>query len=56
VIIKEVLEQTGMFYHGPMTRDDVRALLVAQRLDLKLFTKLGCFLPDYEEWSANMEE
>jgi hypothetical protein len=56
VIMKEVLEQTGMFYHGPMTRDDVRALLVAQRLDLKPFTKLGCFLPDYEDWNADMEE
>ncbi|XP_073360718.1 uncharacterized protein [Aegilops tauschii subsp. strangulata] len=56
VIMKEVLELTGMFYHGPITWEDVRALLLAQRLDLKPFTKLGCFLPDYEDWTADMEE
>ena len=56
VIMKRVLEPTGMFYHGPMSREDVRTLLSAQRLDLKPFTKLGCFLPDYEDWTADMEE
>ena len=55
VIMKEVLEQTGMFYHGPMTRDDVRALLVTQRLDMKPFTKLGCVLPDLDGWNDMAE-
>ena len=55
VIMKQVLEPTGMFYHGPITRVDVRALLVAQRLDLKPLTKLGCFLPDYEDWNADLK-
>jgi hypothetical protein len=55
--MKEVLEQTGMFNHGPaMMREDVRALLFAQRLDLKHFTKLGSFLPDYEDWNDDMEK
>jgi hypothetical protein len=56
VIMKQVLEPTGMLYHGPIMREDVRALLVAQRLDLKPFKKLGCFLPDYEDWTADMED
>ena len=57
VIMKQVLEPIGLFYHGPaMTWDHVRALLIAQRLDLKPFKKLGCFLPDYEHWTANMED
>ena len=46
VIMKQVLEPTGMFYHGPITREDVRALLLTQRLALMPFKKLGCFLPD----------
>jgi hypothetical protein len=54
--MKEVLKNLGMFYHGLMSREDVRTLLRAQRLDLKPFTKLGCFLPDYEDWSTDMEE
>ena len=29
VIMKQVLEPTGMFYHGPITREDVRALVLA---------------------------
>ena len=56
VIMKKVLEPTEMFYHGPITRVDVQALLVAQRLDLKPFKKLGCFLPDYEDWTTDMED
>ena len=30
VIMKQVLEPTGMFYHGPITREDVRALLLGR--------------------------
>ena len=56
VIMKQVLEPTGMFYHGPITWEDVRALLLAQRLDLKPFKKLECFLPEYEDWTADMED
>ena len=29
VFMKMVLEPTGMFYHGPITREYVRALLLA---------------------------
>ena len=54
--MKEVFEQTMMFYHGPMTREDVQALLLAQCLDLKPFKMLGCFIPDYEDWTADMED
>ena len=55
-MMKQVLEPTGMFYHAPITWEDVQALLLTQRLDLKPFKKLGCFLPDYEDWPANMED
>ena len=56
VIMKQVVEQGGMFFHGPMRRENVRELLRAQRLDLKPFNKLGSFIPDYEDWGADMEE
>ena len=56
VVMKQVVEPRGMFYLGPITREDVRALLLAQHLDLKPFKKLGCFLPDYEDWTADMED
>ena len=56
VMMKQVLEPTGVFYHPPITRADVRALLLAQHLDLKPFKKLGCFLPNYEDWTADMED
>ena len=56
VIMNQVLVPKAMFYHGPITRVDVRALLLAQCLDLKPFKKLDCFLPDYEDWTADMDD
>ena len=50
-IVKEVPEKTGMFYEeGEMSWEDVRTRVAAQRLDLKLFTKLGDYLPDLDGW------
>ena len=46
LIMKQVIDPTGMFYHGIITREDVRALLVIQRLALMPLKKLGCFLAD----------
>ena len=56
VITKQVHKPIGMFYHGPITRVDVRALLVAQRVDMKPFTKLGCVLDDYEDWDEDLND
>ena len=51
IIMKEVLEKTGLFYEeGQMSREDVRTLIATQRLDLKPFTKLGGYLPDLDGW------
>ena len=56
IIMKEVLEQTGMFYEeGQMSREDVRTRVSAQRLDLKPFTKLGDYLPDLDGWNDMLE-
>jgi hypothetical protein len=56
VIMKEVVEKTGMFYEeGQMSREDVRTRVAAQRLDLKPFTSLGSFLPDLEGWHDMLE-
>ena len=51
IIMKEVVEKTGMFYEeGQMSREDVRTRVAAQRLDLKPFTSLGGYLPDLDGW------
>jgi hypothetical protein len=50
IIMKEVVEKTGMFYQGPVSRVDVRTQLAAQRLDLNPFTQLGDILPDLDGW------
>jgi hypothetical protein len=56
IIMKEVLEKTGMFYEeGEMSREDVRTRIAAQRLDMKPFTSLGDFLPDLEGWHDMLE-
>jgi hypothetical protein len=56
IIMKEVLEKTGMFYEeGQMSREDVRTRVAAQRLDLKPFTKLGDYLPDLDGWHDMLE-
>ena len=56
VIVKEVLDKTGLFYEeGQMSREDVRTRLAAQRLDLKPFTMLGDYLPDLDGWHYMLE-
>ena len=56
IIMKEVLEKTGMFYEkGQMPPEDVRTRVAAQRLDLKPFTKLGDYLPDLDGWHDMLE-
>lgn len=51
IIMKEVLEKTGLFYEeGQMSREDVRTRIAAQCLDLKPFSKLGDYLPDLDGW------
>ena len=56
VIVKEVLDKTGLFYEeGRMSWEDVRTCLAAQRLDLKPFTKLGDYLPDLDGWNDMLE-
>jgi hypothetical protein len=39
-----------MFYHGPISRADVKARVGMQRLDITPFNKLGCVLPDMDGW------
>ena len=56
IIMKEVVEKTGMFYEeGQMSREDVRTRVAAQRLDLKPFTRLGDYLPDLDGWHDMLE-
>ena len=56
VIMKEVLEKTGMFYEeGQMPREDVRTRVATQRLDLKTFTSLRDYLPDLDGWHDMLE-
>ena len=56
IIMKEVVEKTGMFYEeGQMSREDVRTRVAAQRLDQKPFTKLGDYLPDLDGWHGMLE-
>ena len=50
IIIKDVLEENGMFYGGPISRADVRTRIALQRQDMTPFTKLGCVLPDMDRW------
>jgi len=51
IIMKEVVEEKGMFHHGPISRADVRTRIGMQRQDLTPFTKLGCILPDMDGWN-----
>ncbi|XBI51893.1 hypothetical protein VPH35_034350 [Triticum aestivum] len=56
VIMKEVLDKTGMFYEeGQMKREDVRTRLAAQGLDLKPSAKLGDYLPELDGWNDMLE-
>ena len=44
IIMKDVLEENGMFYGGPISRADVRTRIALQRQDMTPFTKLGCMM------------
>ena len=56
VIVKEVLNKTGLFYEeGQMSQKDIRTCIAAQRLDLKPFTKLGDYLPELDGWHDMLE-
>ena len=56
IIMKEVVEKTGMFYEeGQMSREDVRTWIASQRLDMKPFTKLKDYLPDLDGWNDMLE-
>lgn len=50
IIMKDVLEENGMFYGGPISRADVRTRIALQRQDTRPFTKLGDILPDMDRW------
>ena len=50
IIMKDVLEENGMFYGGPISRADVRTRIALQRQDMLPFTKLGSTLPDMDRW------
>ena len=51
IIMKEVIDEKGMFHHGPISRDDVRTRIGMQRHDLTRFKKLGYILDDMEVWN-----
>ena len=51
IIMKEVVDEKGMFHHGPISRADVRTHIGMQRLDLTPFKKLGFILDDMEGWN-----
>jgi hypothetical protein len=51
IIMKEVIEEKGMFHHSPISRADVRTRIGMQRQDLTPFKKLGCILDDKEGWN-----
>ena len=51
IIMKEVVDEKGMFHHGPISRADVRTRIGMQRLDLTPFKKLGFVLDDMEGWN-----
>ena len=51
IIMKEVVEENGIFHHGPISRADVETCIGLQRLDLTPFTKLGCILEDLDGWN-----
>ena len=51
IIMKEVLEEKGMFHHGPISQADVRTRIGMQHVDLTPFNKLGFILDDMEGWN-----
>ena len=51
IIMKEVVEEKGMFHHGPISRADVWTRIGMQRQDLTPFKKLGSILDDMEGWN-----
>ena len=56
IIMNEVVGKTGMFYEeGQMSREDVRTRVAIQRLDVKPFTRLKDYLPDFDGWHDMLE-
>ena len=51
IIMKEVIDEKGMFHHDPILRADVRTRIGMQRHDLTRFKKLGYILDDMEVWN-----
>ena len=51
IIIKDVVEENGMLHGSPVLRADVRTRIGLQRQDMTPFMKLGCILPDMDEWT-----
>ena len=51
IIMKEVVEEKGMFHHDPISRADVWTRIGMQRHDLTPFKKLGSILDDMEGWN-----
>ena len=41
IMMKEVVDNKGMFYHGPISRADVKTRVGMQLLDITPFNKLG---------------
>ena len=48
IIMKEVIDEKGVFHHGPISRDDVRTCIGMQHHDLMPFKMLGSILDDME--------
>ena len=51
IIMKEVVDEKGMFHQGPISRADVRTRIGMQCQDLTPFKKLGSMLDDMEGWN-----
>ena len=51
IIMKEVVDEKGIFHHGPISRAEVWTRIGMQRHDLTPFKKLGSILDDMEGWN-----
>lgn len=51
IIMKEVVDEKGMFHHSPISRADVRTRIGMQHHDLTPFKNLGSILDDMEGWN-----
>ena len=51
IIMKEVVDEKGMFHHGPILWPDVWTRIGMQSQDLTPFKKLGSILDDMKGWN-----